>query len=111
MRAPEIHVSVTANLFKLQHEICVQKTKYMAFVGKYSLRTKIVLDNKEYRAHVTFPCDVTYHVAYDVNHNLVKFQSICGTIRRALSRKTRKETLPKFCKVMAVSVLLYSSET
>ena len=74
-------------------QIYVQKTKIMVFVAKYPLRTKIVLDNKciEQVSHFCyFGCDVTYDVDYDVDHKSDKFQSICGTIRQSLSRKTRE---------------------
>lgn len=35
---------------------------------------------------------------------------MCGSIRRTLSRKTRKETGLKFYKVIATPMLLYGSE-
>jgi hypothetical protein len=55
-------------------------------------------------------CDVTYDQDEDVNNKLHKFQNICGTIRRNLKRKTRKDTQLKFYKTMAVPVLMYGSE-
>ena len=68
------------------------------------------MDNKsiEQASHFRYlGCDITY----DVDHKLAKFQSICGTIQRVLSRKARKETGLKFYKVMAVPLLSYGSET
>ena len=81
---------------------------------KYRLRTKIVLDNKsiDQVSHFRYlGCDATYDVDYDVDHKLAKLQSICGTVRQALQKETRKATRPESHKVMAVPVLLYDSET
>jgi hypothetical protein len=39
-----------------------------------------------------------------------KFQNICGTIRRNLKKKTRRDTQLKFYKTMLVPVLMYGSE-
>ena len=47
---------------------------------------------------------------YDVDHRLVKLQSICGIVGQTLLRETREETRLKCYKVMAVPVL-YGSET
>lgn len=52
-------------------------------------------------------CDVTYHVDYDVDRKLAKFQTVCGTIRLALSRKTRKKCQLKFYKVMACHCIVW----
>jgi hypothetical protein len=38
------------------------------------------------------------------------YQQICGTIRRTLAGKVRKETLLRFCKIMVIPTLLYGSE-
>ena len=37
-----------------------------------------------------FGCDITYDVDYDVGHKTVKFQLICGTVRRMLSMKNKE---------------------
>ena len=83
-------------MFKLQQvrlnyntKTSVQKTKTTLFMGKKT-KTKIIL---EYRAGV----------ALAVDHKSTKFQSICGTIRRMLSRKTRNETRLIYYSVMTVS--------
>ena len=55
--------------------------------------TKIVLDNKSIEQVTHFRylgCDNTYDVDYDVDHKLAKFQTICDTVRRVVSRETRK---------------------
>lgn len=36
---------------------------------------------------------------------------MCGTIRRTLGNKSRKDTQMNFYKIMAVPILLYGSET
>jgi hypothetical protein len=46
----------------------------------------------------------------DINVKLQRFQQICGTIKRTLARKVRKETLLRFCKIMAIPAFLYGSE-
>jgi hypothetical protein len=46
----------------------------------------------------------------DINVKLLRFQQICGTIKRTLARKVRKETLLRFYKIMAIPTLLYGSE-
>jgi hypothetical protein len=55
-------------------------------------------------------CQLPYQGEVDVNHKLEKFNYMCGTIKRTLKNKTRKETQIKFYKVMAVSDGLYDSE-
>jgi hypothetical protein len=45
------------------------------------------------------------------NDKLSKFQNICEVIARTLKTKTRKEKNLKFYNIMAVTVLLYGSET
>ena len=71
-------------------KISEQKAKPTAFVVKQALHTKIVLYNisTERVSHFRYlGFDITYDVDYNVGHKLAKFQSICGTIHQALSRK------------------------
>jgi hypothetical protein len=85
-------------------KISLTKTKTMAFHGKQSVRTKIVIDNYtlEQVTHLKYlGCDVSYQYDNDVNIKLKKFQNICGTIQSSLRSKTRKDTRLKFYKVMA----------
>ena len=59
----------------------------MAFMGKYHLRTKTVVDNKsiEEVSHFRYlGCNTTYDVNNDVDHKLATFQTICSTIRQVL---------------------------
>jgi hypothetical protein len=46
--------------------------------------------------------NVTYKYDEDLNYKLSKFQNMRGVIARTLKTKTRKETNPKFYKIMAV---------
>jgi hypothetical protein len=46
----------------------------------------------------------------DINVKLQRFQQICGTIKRTLAGKVRKETLFRFYKIMAIPTHLYGSE-
>ena len=64
-------------------------------MGKTPLRSKIALDNKSIKqvSHFRYlGCNTTCDVDCDVAHKLAKFQSVCGTIRRVSSKKTRKDT-------------------
>ena len=86
----------------------------MAFKGKEPIRTKIVIENEviEQVSHFNYlGCDLTYEYENEVQQKLHKFQYICGTLRKILRKKTRKETQLKFYRVMATPVLLYGSET
>jgi hypothetical protein len=95
-------------------KISIQKTKVMAFKGKFPIRTKIVIDNNilEQVSHFNYlGNEITYMQEKDIHNKLNKFSSVCGTLRRALKTKTRKTTQMKFYKVMALPVQLYGSET
>jgi hypothetical protein len=86
----------------------------MAFEGpKHPRRSKIVIDNKimEQVSHFNYlGCDVSYNYDADLQIKLNKFQYMCGTIKRTLTNKTRKDTQLKFYKVMVVPTLLYGYE-
>lgn len=89
------------------------KTKTMAFLGSNPIRTKIVIEDQvlEQVSHFQYlGCDITYDEDKDIKNKVNTFQRICGTIRRTLKNKTRKETQIKFYKVMAVPTVLYGSE-
>lgn len=93
--------------------ISTDKTKVMAFLGSYPIRSKIVLNNKIIEQVNTFKylgCNVTYNKSREIDEKLNAFNYFCGTIRRTLGRKVRKETLLKFYKVMALPALLYGCE-
>ncbi|XP_075213694.1 uncharacterized protein LOC142319905 [Lycorma delicatula] len=94
-------------------KISLTKTKVMEFMGKFPVRSKIVLGDKilERMSHFNYlGSDVTYENDGNCDKNVSRFQAICGTIRRTLHRKLLNETQMKLYKVMAVPTLLYGSE-
>lgn len=99
---------------KYNFKISLNKTKTMAFQGKYSVRTKIVLNDTPLEQVTSFKylgTQLTYKHDSDCKYKLPIFQQLCGTINRNLKNKARKETQIKFYKVMAVPSLLFGSET
>jgi hypothetical protein len=95
--------------------VSTTETKVMAFQGKYSIRSKIILNNKSIIDQVYnfnyLGRNVTYKCYEDLNDKLSKFQNIFGVIAGTLKKKTSKETNLKFCKIISVAVPLYGSET
>jgi ABC-type uncharacterized transport system YnjBCD ATPase subunit len=79
--------------------ISTTKSKVMAFQGKYTIRSKIILNNKSSIEQVPnfncLICNVTYKYDEDLNDKLSKLQNICGVIARTLKKKTRKEKKSK----------------
>ena len=76
-------------------KISTQKTKVMAFHGKYPIRTKICIENKiiQQVSHSKYlGCDVRYDMDDDINQKCLKFQTICGAIRRTLKGKASRDT-------------------
>lgn len=94
-------------------KVSIEKTKTMAFKGKYPVRTKIVIEGKilEQVKHFKYlGCYVSYEKEIDLDEKLNRFRSICGTIHRNLKNKTRKETRVKFFNTVAIPVLMYGNE-
>jgi predicted DNA-binding protein (UPF0278 family) len=94
--------------------ISTKKTKVMAFTGKHTVRSKIIIYDTliEQVNHFNYVgCNTSIFDNKDLETKLRKFNHTCGTIRRILNKKTRKETQIKFYKVMAIPTLTYSSET
>lgn len=95
-------------------DISKNKTKSMAFQGTYPLRCKLVLDNNIIEQVNTFKflgSSISYIKEVDIGNKVESFSKICGTIKRTLKNKVRKDTMIKFYKTMAVPAALYSSET
>jgi hypothetical protein len=72
-----------------------KKTKVMAFTGKHPVRSKIVIyDTRiEQINHFNYlGCTISIFENEDLETKLRKLNHICGTIRRVLNKKTRKET-------------------
>lgn len=95
-------------------KISSNKTKAMAFIGSQPVRVKLVIENRIIEQINTFTylgCSITYGKKCEIQEKLNKFNNFCGTIRRTLGKKVRKETLMKYYKVMAIPSLLYGCES
>lgn len=95
-------------------KMSAQKSKVMAFRGKYPVRSKIAIGNYNLEQVSNFRylgCDISFNIDRDVENKLVKFRNVCGTIHKYLRNRTRKETRLKFYKTIAVPTLMYASET
>lgn len=55
--------------------------------------------------------NISYKEDCDIKIKTNRFQTLCGTIKRALKNKTTTKTQLKFYKLMATPTLLYGSET
>lgn len=89
------------------------KSKVLAFIGDDHIRAKIIINDKTLEQISNFNY-LGYNISYtnnnsDIKTKLSKFQYLCGTIRRTL-KGTRRDTLLKFYKVMAMPTLLYGCE-
>lgn len=94
-------------------KIAAQKTKTMAFKGKYPIRTKIVIDEiiiEQVKYFKYLGCYISYERDIDLDKKLNNFRNVCGTIHRSLKNKTRKDTRIKFFNTIAVPMLTYGSE-
>ncbi len=94
-------------------EISIQKTKSMAFQGKYPNRCKLVVNSQNIEQVSSFKflgCDLSYKGEIDADKKIEKFNRMCGTIRRTLKSKVRKDTIMKFYKTLAVPCGLYGCE-
>jgi hypothetical protein len=83
----------------------------MAFLGKYQIKSKIVIkdDIIEQVRHFNYlGCDISYEKDNDVDNKLAKFRNVCGTIHKYPKHKTRKDTRLKFYKTTAVPILIHS---
>lgn len=86
----------------------------MVFIGKNSIRTKIVINNsgvEQVNAFTYLGCNLSYIHSRDIDNKLAKFQQLLRTIRNTLFKKVRQDTILKFYKTMAIPTLLYGSET
>jgi hypothetical protein len=98
---------------KYNLKISVNKMKMMALKGKVNVRSKIVLNN-----HIIEQVNSFNYLGYtiavtnnkDLEIKLNRFHQMCGTIRRMLYKKTRKDTQIKFYKAMAGPTFTYGSE-
>lgn len=104
-------LQITASNYNLT--ISPTKTKILAFQGKTQVRCKILINDnivEQVRDFKYLGCEIGNTRELDQQRKLQNFNQICGTIKRTLLNKTRKETILKFYKVLAVPSLLYGSE-
>ena len=76
------------------------KTKAMAFMGKYQIKTRIGVNEKilnQVSSCYYLGCEIFSRADCDVENKLNRFQHICETIHKTLKYKTRKKTKWKFC--------------
>jgi hypothetical protein len=93
--------------------ISIDKTKVLALRGKDPVRINIVIKERILDQVLNFNYlgyNLGLNRELDINVKLQRFQQICGTIKRTLARKVRKETLLRFYKIMAIPTLLYGSD-
>ncbi|KAJ4450851.1 hypothetical protein ANN_02282 [Periplaneta americana] len=114
------HIAAFGNreFFILCHDIynltiSSTKTEILAFQGKTQIRCKVLIDDnivEQVRDFKYLGCEIGNTRGLDQQRKLQNFNQICGSIKRTLLNKTRKETILKFYKVLAVPSLLYGSE-
>ena len=95
--------------------ISVQKTKSVAFKGRYQVRNKIVIGNKiieqvnlfKYLGNV-----ISYEGELDIDNKLNNILKITGILNNVFRpQKSLKKTRIKLYNTLALPVLLYGSET
>lgn len=86
----------------------------MAFFGKDTVRTEIVVDDMvlDKLSHFSYPgCHIPYAYDKDVEAKTNRFGHICSSTSRNLKHKTRKDSPIKFHKAVTVSTLLCVGES
>jgi hypothetical protein len=87
----------------------------LAFKGRDSVRTKIVIDNKIIEQVNSFNClgiMKSYEKELDIDNKLHTYLKITGVVNNVFRpQKTLKKTRIKLCNTLALPVLLYGSET
>jgi hypothetical protein len=70
-------------------EMSHDKTKNMAFCGKYQIRSKIILNNKTTQQVQSFNylgCDISFNYNRDLSQKVYKFKYACGIIKRTFKK-------------------------
>jgi hypothetical protein len=90
----------------------------MEFWGKYSIRSKIVLQD-QLLGQVSYlnylGCEISKGNEREIDKKLGRFQMLCGTIHTrtyiyiTLKNKTRRDTRLEFYKTVTVPALMYGS--
>ena len=99
---------------KYSMEISTEKTKIMAFCGKYPVPSKICVNNKllERLNIITY---LGYKLSFldnlDISEKILKFNKSMGVINRVLKPSlVQKATRVRLYKIMARPILCYGSE-
>ena len=90
-----------------------KKTKVFGFVGTDHLRTKIIINNETLEQVSQFTylgSSISYKFSSDVEFKLAKFLQLIGTIKRAIFKKVRNETILKIYNTLVLPTFLYGSE-
>jgi len=90
-----------------------KKTKVFGFVGTDHLRTKIIINNETLEQVSQFTylgSSISYKFSSDVEFKLAKFLQLIGTIKRAIFKKVRTETILKIYNTLVLPTFLYGSE-
>ena len=77
-------------------KIFVTNTKSVAFKGYFHVRCKLMLNDQlvEQVRSFRFPgCYLSYVGEIDVDKKVEKFNHVCGTIRKTLNGKVRRDTI------------------
>jgi len=89
------------------------KTKVFGFVGTDHLRTNIIINDETLEQVSQFTylgCSLSYQFSNDVEFKLAKFLQLIGTIKRAIFRKVRTETILKIYNTIVLPTFLYGPE-
>jgi hypothetical protein len=89
------------------------KMRKMAFHGKYQIRSKKMLISKTIGQIQYFNylgCDISFNCEHDLRQNMYRFQYVCGTMKRTLRNKTRKDTMLVYYEGIVVPVLMCGLE-
>jgi hypothetical protein len=95
-------LNVTSKDYNMR--ISINKTKVLALRGKDPIGIKTVINERILDQVLNFKY-LGLNRELDINVKLQRFQQICGTIKRTLAGKVRKETLLRFYKIMAIHQL------
>ena len=85
----------------------------MAFLGKFPIRSKIVIDDKsieQVKEHKYVGHNIDIFSHNDINYKILKFNHICGTIHQTIKNKTKKEIQIKLYKTSPIPVGIYWCE-
>jgi len=90
-------------------EIATKKTKGFGFVGTDHLRTNIIINDEtlEQVSQFTYVgCSISYQFSNDVEFKLAKLLQLIVTIKRAIFKKVRTETILKIYNTLVLPTFL-----